>query len=246
VIYDGFAKVYDRFIGRDHTSWADYLQWLYIAHGHGGLLRITDAACGAGGVTIPLAQMGHTLVGADASEEMLALAAQKARQAGVRIPFVCQTLQELAPHRRQDVINCTNDGVNYLSSPEDVQAFFAAAYRSLNRGGLLTFDISSRYKLEQILAGHTYGETDEQFVYLWENAYDPQSALLEMTLTFFSTENGTDYRRGNEVHIQRAHTENEITGWLKDCGFGEVFAYDAFTQLPVKPDSERIQFVAVK
>ena len=72
------------------------------------------------------------------------------------------------------------------------------------------FDISSPYKLKDILGDNTFAEDTGRIAYIWQNSYDSQSKLIEMNLSFFEkTENGL-YERFTERHIQRAHSEQEL------------------------------------
>ncbi|MEN6563725.1 MAG: class I SAM-dependent methyltransferase, partial [Christensenella sp.] len=113
-------------------------------------------------------------------------------------------------------------------------------------GGLLLFDVSSAYKLEHILGGHTFGDDTKGCTYLWRNHFDPNSCLLEMKLAFFRTKESGEYSRFDERHIQRAHTVEELRAALRLAGFEieEVFGWPGREE--PKPESERIQFVAKK
>ena len=173
-------------------------------------------------------------------------ARNNALQSGKRfIPFVCQNMTQLSVHRPMDAIVCACDGVNYLTDPEEISAFLKSAYGCLKSGGLLLFDISSAYKLETVLGNETFTETADDYAYIWNNAFDPETRLCEMDLTFFVRE-GERYRRFSEQHIQRAHTVPELLEQLRRNGFTDIRVYDAFTRNPVLPDSERIQFTAKK
>ena len=48
---------------------------------------VCECACGTGGLTLPLAKT-YDMTGVDSSGDMLAVAADKARRAGLNIPFV--------------------------------------------------------------------------------------------------------------------------------------------------------------
>jgi ubiquinone/menaquinone biosynthesis C-methylase UbiE len=234
----------------NYARWAKLLLGLYEAEGKIGSLRILDAACGTGALAIELAKAGHNLTGADSSDDMLRIAAQKAREAGVRIPFIAQDLRAISLHKKADVINCACDGVNYLTDEQDVKAFFYAAFAQLGSGGLLCFDVSSRYKLENVLAGNVFCEDEEDAAYLWQNAYDEEEQLLEMSLTFF-VKKGSNFIRMRERHVQRAHDEGELVNWLCSCGFCNIKTMGLHLGIEpafglVHPQTERIHFVAVK
>jgi len=244
--YDGFAALYDPLM-RDvnYDEWAEYLQSFLKEQKGGKPLVIAECACGTGEITLRLARIGHKMTGLDISPEMLSVAGEKARRAGMKIPFVQQDMRKLALHRQADAVIAACDGVNYLTSREHAEQFFKAAYAALKPGGVLLFDVSSRYKLSEILAGNTFGEDDGERAYFWRNVYDEEQKLLEMQLTFFAKE-GELYRRFTETHIQRAHSETELTNALTSAGFDTILCFDAFTREPPQTVAERLQFVAYK
>ncbi|MEF2800208.1 MAG: class I SAM-dependent methyltransferase [Christensenellales bacterium] len=236
-MYGDFAGMYDPLMKDvDYDSWAEYLLRFLGAE----KLRVTDCACGTGEITLRLARAGHIMTGVDISGDMLRIASEKARGAALKIPFVEQDMRKLALHRSQDAIVCACDGVNYLDSLKAAEEFFEAANAALKVGGLLLFDISSRYKLENILGCNTFAEDEQGGAYIWKNNYDPKSRLIEMNLTFFERQ-GELYRRFTERHIQRAHGTDELLKALNRAGF-DAEAYDFETMDSVKPDSERVQF----
>lgn len=236
-MYGDFAGMYDPLMKDvDYDSWAEYLLRFLGTE----KLRVTDCACGTGEITLRLARAGHIMTGVDISGDMLRIASEKARRAALKIPFVEQDMRKLALHRPQDAIICACDGVNYLDSLKAAEEFFEAANAALKVDGLLMFDISSQYKLENILGCNTFAEDEQGRAYIWKNNYDPKSRLIEMNLTFFERQ-GELYRRFTERHIQRAHGVDELLSALNRAGF-DAEAYDFETMDPVKPDSERVQF----
>ena len=236
-MYGDFAGMYDPLMKDvDYDSWAEYLLRFLGAE----KLRVTDCACGTGEITLRLARAGHIMTGVDISGDMLRIASEKARRAALKIPFVEQDMRKLALHRPQDAIICACDGVNYLDSLKAAEEFFEAANAALKVDGLLMFDISSQYKLKNILGCNTFAEDEQGGAYIWKNSYDPKSRLIEMNLTFFERQ-GELYRRFTERHIQRAHGVDELLSALNRAGF-DAEAYDFETTDPVKPDSERVQF----
>lgn len=240
-MYGKFAGLYDPLMKDvDYDKWAEYIA-SFLPEGN---LRIADCACGTGEITLRLARRGHMLTGLDISDDMLRIASEKARKAALKIPFVCQNMVELALHRPQDAIVCTCDGVNYLDSLEDAERFFAAACNGLKAGGLLLFDISSRYKLENVLDCNTFAEDDGEQAYIWKNCYDPESLLISMELSFYQRQ-GELYRRFEEKHIQRAHGEDELLSAMERTGF-DAAAYGFLTREPPIADELRIQFVGRK
>lgn len=240
-MYGKFAGLYDPLMKDvDYDRWAEYIASFLPE----GSLRIADCACGTGEITLRLAKGGHMLTGVDISEDMLRVAAEKARKAALKIPFICQDMAKLTLHRPQDAIVCACDGVNYLDSIEDAEEFFAAAYNALKPKGMLLFDISSRYKLEKVLDCNTFAEDEVERAYIWKNCYDPESRLVSMELSFYQ-KHGDMYLRFEEKHIQRAHDEQELIRAMEKAGF-DAKAYGFLTRENTREDDLRIQFIGRK
>ena len=242
--YSAFAHVYDKMMHDvDRDAWIGYLDGFLKEN---GAHRIMDCACGTGANAIRLYQRGYHVTANDASPEMLMEARNNAfRERAKGIIFICEDMRRLKLHKTIDAIVCVCDGVNYLTSLQDLESFFTHAAGCLKPGGLLLFDISSPYKFRRILGTNTFTEETEDYAYIWKNNYDPQSRLCEMMLTGF-VKNGDQYDRFTETHRQRAHSAEEIRAALKRAGFVNVKSYDAFTRDPVKANSERIQFAAIR
>ena len=243
--YEGFADIYDELMRDvDYDAWAQYLVRLIDAYlPQCAAPCVADLACGTGSISVRFAQHGYRVTGIDLSADMLRVAGQKARAQGLSIPFVQQDMRALSLHKPVDVVTVCCDGVNYLPSLADANAFFSAAYRALRADGLLLFDLSAAYKLAHVLDGQTFGEVTQDCAYLWQNCFDDRTRLIEMALTFFVRE-GERYRRFDETHIQRAYTNAEIETLLTENGFTVLGRYAAFTDAAPADDTERIQWIA--
>jgi len=241
-MYAKFAAIYDKLMEDvDRRSWANYIISLLPKSAR----NIVDAACGTGALTIPLKKAGFNVTGIDLSQEMLRIAAETARRERLDIPFVCQSMEKLSLHRKMDAIVSVCDGVNYLASPAAAANFFSSAAANLKAGGMLLFDVSSRYKLSTVLGNNTFAEDESSAAYIWKNQYDDVSKLIRMDLTFFQKGQGEIFERFTETHIQRAHSEKELRNWLSKAGFSDINVYDAFTMNAPNENSERIQFTAI-
>ncbi|MCE5343137.1 MAG: class I SAM-dependent methyltransferase [Eubacteriales bacterium] len=245
-MYTAFASVYDRLmVDVDYPAWAAYYQSLLSLYG----LRtgkVCECACGTGGLTIPLAGMGYQMTGVDLSEEMLFEASQKSRRAGTMIPFVRQDMRALRLHRRMDGVLCTCDGVNYLPSADDVLAFFLAAWTALDPGGVLAFDVSTPYKLKNILGNRFIGDETAEIAYLWKNTYHPENESVYMDLSVFTHTQGENYQRISERQIQYAYSQEALTALLAQAGFTAIRVFGNATFIPPKPTAQRWHFAACK
>ncbi|MBQ7061447.1 MAG: methyltransferase domain-containing protein [Clostridia bacterium] len=246
--YGRFAELYDGFMDNvDYGAWAGYLTGLMEQVG--GIVgrppkRVHECGCGTGSLTIPLKKAGFDITASDISEEMLAVASEKARRAGQRIVFSRMDMRRFSLARPVDAVLACCDAVNYLSGADDALRFFSAARAALDQSGMLLFDISSEYKLKNVLGNNCFSDSRRDRAYFWRNTFDDKTRLIRMELEFFTERGGGLYERFSETHIQRAHALEELTELLKKAGFETVLVFDAFTLDPPKPDSERLQFAA--
>lgn len=112
------------------------------------------------------------MTGLDISEDMLGVASEKLRKNGLTVPLICMDMAEFCVHTPADAILCACDGVNYLTSVERTAAFFSSSFRALKPGGTLLFDVSTKYKLERIIANNTFASDEGDAAYIWDNSYD--------------------------------------------------------------------------
>lgn len=246
-MYDDFAGVYDTLMDDyDYDAWsAHYLSLVQDAYG-GIPARMAECACGTGSLTVRFAKAGMHVVGVDISASMLRRAEEKARKWGVDPAFVRQDMKRLTLPRRVGAVLATCDGVNYLTTPQDVKAFFKAAYESLLPGGVLCFDCSSRHKLEEVMGDAFFGEERDGIAMLWQNALSRETHVLTMDITFFVREEDGRYRRFREQHRQRAHSRQEIAAWLAEAGFENVCVYGEMRRDEPKESDIRIHYTAQK
>ena len=245
-MYTGFSEVYDELMDNvDYEQWArDYAALMAgcgISRG-----RVCECACGTGSLTIPLQRLGYTMTGVDLSQDMLWIASQKARDAGVPIPFIRQDMRNLRLHRQMDAVLATCDGVNYLLTDADAMAFFTAALQALRPGGALLFDVSTPWKLQNTLGQQLFCEDREDVTYLWQNHYSEKTQQVSMRLCIFQRQPDGLYRRIDEEQKQRAHTAENLTFLLQEVGFTDVRVYGNTPPAPPRPDTQRWHFTARK
>lgn len=245
-MYTSFAEVYDQLMDDvNYERWADLYREILMAYGvHGG--KVCECACGTGGLTVPLQRRGYQMTGVDLSQEMLWIAAQKARKQGMGIPFVQQDMRKLHLHRQMDAVLATCDGVNYLLADEDAAAFFTAAWNALRPGGALVFDVSTPWKLENMLGSQIICEDRPQVTYMWQNRYDAARQLLDMHLCIFIRQKDGTYRRIDEEQRQRAHTIEGLTALLRGVGYTNVHVFGNSRMESPREGEQRWHIAAMK
>ncbi|WZL74482.1 class I SAM-dependent methyltransferase [Clostridiaceae bacterium 35-E11] len=243
--YGAFAYVYDQLMKDvDYEGWVEYIEKIFKRY---KLVpsNIAELACGTGNITNRLAAKGYNLLGVDISEDMLSMAQEKAADMDIEVIYLNHDMREMMLPTELDVILCICDGINYIVEPKDLTRVFVAVYQHLKENGLFIFDISSHYKLKNILGNHTYAENLQKVSYIWENYFDEKRNICDFDLTIF-VEEGRLYKKYEESHSQRAYKENEIIEKLMQTNFRKIEAFDAFTFEEPREESERIYFVCQK
>ena len=242
--YNKMAKVYDELINEDinYKDIADFL--LKIAKRENvEFNNYLDLACGTGNVGIHVAKEFKDNYFVDLSVDMLSEAEVKLRENKVKGKIICQDMCELNLNKSFDLISCVLDSTNYILNDEDLKDYFKSVYNHLNDNGVFVFDINSYYKLSEILGNNIYTYNSEDIFYAWENIFEDE--IVEMDLTFFVRE-GTVYERFNEIHEERAYTEELIESIFKEVGFKMISKNDGYSDKEVEEKTERILYILKK
>lgn len=240
--YSGLASIYDELMHED----VDYKNWINFIKQRlpKDKCDILELACGTGNITIGLAKDGHKMTGVDISEEMLSIAAEK--ESRYKIKWINQDIQSLNLKGDFDCVLCPCDGFNYITSIEELSGIIKNVYKYLREGGSFIFDLSSLYKLENILGNNTFAESHDDMAYIWENYYDDISGICEFEVTIFERD-GDKFRKTVEYHKQKAYEANDIMFMLSRIGFKDIKIYNDYdSQKEGLECAERIVFTCSK
>lgn len=245
--YSDFAFVYDELMSEvDYDGWVKYIEEI-IKKENCKVKNILELACGTGNMTIPLTKKGYDIAGIDISDQMLSVARENAEKQGVELVLLQQDIRELDFEITDlDCVLCACDGFNYITYDDDLESVFAKTHELLKEDGIFIFDISSFYKLANILGNNMYGENREDIAYMWQNYFDDEENLVEMELAFFIKDEDGKFERFEEIHQQRAYTEEEIIEMLQEVGFSSIKVFGDFTFERPTDETQRIFFVCRK
>ncbi len=104
--------------------------------------RIVDLGIGTGDLAIALVQRGYEVVGVDRAPAMLAVAREKARQAGVALALLRQDIRRLRLRRPADVALCVYTVLNQQTADGDLVRTLRAVRAGLVPGGLFVFELN--------------------------------------------------------------------------------------------------------
>ena len=203
-----------------------------------------DLACGTGSVTALLAKKGIAVIGVDLSEEMLAVAQQKAQELPFRPVFIHQDLSRLYLPRGVDLAVCALDSLDYITDPARCTAAIRRIYKCLNPGGIFIFDVNTPEKL-RAMDGQVFLDEDSQVYCVWRGAFDEERNICSYGMDLFQREGGL-WRRSFEEHEEYAYSREQLTGYLRAAGFTHIRVYGDRRLSPPEPGAQRIYFSARK
>lgn len=236
-MYKYLSSCYDEFMqGVDYDAWAKKIA-VYIGNRKKGV----DCGCGSGLITMRLKKMGYDVIGTDLSTEMLERARENFRRENLNITLVRMDSENLVVGNKVDFITAVCDVVNYMKKPEK---FFVRAYNALADDGVLLFDISSKYKLTEIIGNNVFTDSTDNVTYIWSNSLSEKQNKVEMFLTFFVKNKDGSFDKEEENQIQYIYEADDLVEKLRAAGFGKV-EYFGFEGKNVAQE-ERICFAAYK
>ncbi|MBQ6847194.1 MAG: class I SAM-dependent methyltransferase [Oscillospiraceae bacterium] len=244
--YNTLAECYDDFTEDvKYIKWADYLTSLFEKYGDGGEMReILDLACGTGSLSLILAERGYEVIGTDASEEMLAVAQEKAFELPENRPmFLCQRMEELDLYGTVDAAVSCLDSLNYLADKESLETAFSRLKFFIRPGGIFIFDVNTHEKFS-FLDGQSFIRENDDFFCAWTAEYDEEEKLCSFYYDIFrETEDGL-WERSFEEHIERAHSRDEIKNALEKAEFELVAEFGELSDKAPEENEQRIFYVA--
>ena len=129
--------------------------WAYCAAKHGG--PILDICCGNGRIAIPLAAMGHDVVGADLNAQFLCAARDRVsaladQGQALSVSFVAADIACLPLGQRFRLAIMPDWSFQVLLTQEDQISFLACLHNALLRGGAFAFNLFMPHNRQRGLA----------------------------------------------------------------------------------------------
>ncbi len=241
--YGDFAAFYDVLTADvDYAAWAEYLLAVFERYGgaHGQLL---DLACGSGSLALELSARGVDVIGVDGSQDMLAIAREKAEEADAPVMFLCQDMRELDLYGTVDGAVCMLDSLSHVCETVDVAEILRRLGLFIAPDGLLVFDVNTPYKHREVLGNNAFVFEEDEFLCVWRNYFSEAKCEVSMRLDFFLEENGIYERYTDEVK-ERAYSMATWKKLLAESGFDLLAVYGEQNFEEPTADAERWVFVA--
>jgi SAM-dependent methyltransferase len=248
--YDRYAEFYDRIGQRSFGEKIAEATLAYLLARNQRPATAVDLACGTGAATLVLARSGIAVTGADRSAAMLDRAAGAAATACIEVAWLEQDMRDLRLPHPVELITCFYDGINYLTTVDDLTLTFASVLDALLPGGLFVFDANTRVKFASNWNESIYIAADNPDLFgIYRSWFEPATGLSPLVITFFVRRLDDTWDRFDEEHVERAHDLDEIQRELLSAGFELVDLLDYRDHEPKfggagSERSHRVVFVA--
>ena len=234
--YEKLAAYYDRLMDYiDYSTWIDDIETLSREHEVGD--KWLDISCGTGSMAVELARRGRTVTAVDLSQNMLDIASQKARDAGMNLNFHQGDMISYSDAGEYDVIINLHDGLNYILELTDTQRFIDNAHHLLKRNGLLIYDVVTPLLCQTHFRGYREIFAEEDGGYERHTTYDPVTRLVESRFTL-NTQDETTVEV--ESHIQRAYELKNVESLCMNSQFSWWQILDDESLEPATEETERM------
>lgn len=250
--YKYLSNIYDKSMnlsGIDYDKWTNKIITL-MGEEKSRIKNILELGCGTGNLTQKLLEQGFEVVGIDKSYEMLEIAKEKTNSFKEKVILIQQDVCDIDFEIYEiDMILSANDLINYIIDEDDLENLFSFCYNHLRKKGLFIFDISSKYKIENILSNNTFFEEDEDYCMIWQNSYNKDDNTIDMYIDIFKEDKNGLYKRYQEDHTQRAYEESQIDILLEKVGFKNIrkeYFINSENKKLYGKNSERIFYILTK
>jgi len=232
-MYEKLPLIYSYLMRKvDYSTWAKYLFTL-VREGCTEDSKALELGAGNCKLADHLSGCFPDLIATDISRYMLFSNKNKF------YPKVCCDMSALPFKSKFEIIYCTFDSVNYLTSKKKLFKLFKEAANCLSGSGVFTFDAS----LEK--NSFIYTKVPERngiykgIKFRQVSVYNPATRIHKNTFTI-KLRTGEVF---SEVHKQKIYPFETYFELLEKAGLAVSNCYKAFSYKDGSGDSERVQFI---
>ena len=229
--YSDHAWLYDAAFSWDVSQEVD---WLVTRFGP-ETRRLLEPGCGSGRMMPDFARRGIEVVGVDSSEEMLARAAQRMRDAGLPVPLlICRDMADFAIADVVDGALCPIQTFAYLKTRDDAVRHLSCIERALAPAGKYLVQLG----LEETRGFRPEGQPNEHSQWVDEVAgrrirtswfgrdFDPETLIQREVCRFeILTGEGAGGVFEDE-HEMRVWSWQDWRDVVREAGLRQIAAYD--------------------
>lgn len=235
------ASFYDELMQAvPYRMWAGYYL-LLLSHQGVRPRTMLDVCCGTGTMCELLTEEGFQLSGFDVSAPMIAEARRKAARKRLDVRYEVADAATFEMEETYDAAFSFFDSLNYITDPAKLSAAIKQVAKHLEPGGSFIFDLNTAYAFEANLFNQQQLSGKKRLRYQWRGDWNPGTRLIHVYMKFWK-----DGEEFEEIHVQRAYSDEEIRSMLTDAGFGLIRAFHSYSLNPPRYKSDRLHYMSVK
>ncbi len=241
-MYTVLSKFYDNLMyDCDYYKWSQYF-YSCILEGRSGKIQGLELGSGSGEMTIRLKKLGLDICGLDISEEMLAIAYQKALAQKVKVMFLEGSCVDFEYRKNLDFIIAPIDCFSYITC-EQLKKTIQNAHAHLKSGGVFMFDIRSQHELECVHANNLFFEDAGDICWFWENKLE--SDRVDMNITIFEKIENL-FKKHIEKQTFYIHKTTDVVDFLEQSGFENIQLFADPDKNEFKEESQKLCVLCTK
>lgn len=243
------ALYYDTFYAdKPYAAEAATVHQLFREHSQGSCERLLELACGTGRHALELEKLGYRIVATDYSEDLLAVARQKASAAKSSIEFRFQDMRALDLGETFDGVYCLFDSIGYVQTNDSINKVFQGVSNHMRSEGLFIFEFwhaAAMLRNYEPKRERRWLTPDGELHRISTTKLDVATQTAEVT---YKIEEFADHRSVNtltETQVNRYFLVQEMREFLEMNGFGVVrFAPAYQIEQPIDENTWHILAVA--
>jgi SAM-dependent methyltransferase len=207
--------------------------------------RVLDLACGTGQLAHYLLSQGYEVTGIDLSEEMLkyANANNKSSIGEGKCEFIIGDSSNFKLDSKFGLAVSTFNGMNHLSSFEQVELCLNNVYEALVPGGYFLFDINTQLGLTNVVAKMEVHDSDEEII-VRKRIFDGTHIILNASGCFLHE---GDWIRYQETILKIVIETIKLKDYILKSGWSSVSFMKSDFLTPVEnPELDEVCYVVAR
>jgi SAM-dependent methyltransferase len=237
--YTNIAPAYDYLLEHvDYQKWYEYIKSIMLKH-NPDTRTVLEIGCGTGKFGPKFSADNYMITGMDISIPMLQIAKTRAFK---NFTILCGDMTQFSFKKPFDFIFCVHDTVNYLLEETQIEHFFASVNKTMHKGSLFFFDITTPYNIKQNFDRKVNQYRKGDLFIEWSNSYKKKERRVYSTLEVLKNDGTSEV----EQHIQKLYTIDEISKLLIKEGFEIISIFGDYTYKKPGRKTVMINFITRK
>ncbi len=201
---------------------------------------VLDLCCGPGRFSIPLARMGYSVTGVDATDFLLNIARNRASIENVEVEWIKEDMRRFLRSRSYDLVMNMFTSFGYFQDHSDNMIVLENVNESLRQGGKFVIEVMGKETLASIFQPVTDTETDEGLLLIQRHTIE--SGWNRIANDWLLIDNDSVLGRWKFSHW--VYSAAELKNMLQEAGFSNLEVYGNLEGSPYNSESGRLVAVA--